>query len=355
MPGFSNNNCMHIANRHSLFARQLFFGSWMIALALPYTTYAQVNLNGSFEATMINGRFDGWVVPAGTTGYHCYADSTVSYDGRQSMRIQATPEAKAISNVVFFQSLDFYLFKALDDITIRYHIRFNQGDSNCIHPYSTLSHCAPEFEKSKQPRVDIHAEKWPGAFETGQWLIYTTKLVPRTNDCKKLYFGLVFKGKVDINLDAITLYVNGKQLHDTHPASIALQQVNENSEEVHTGNDITVKELLLLQQPIPFGHAGNTTLSAAARRHGKKIAAILKAHPAITVQLEGHTCDTGTEEANERVGLARASAVTTFLQQEGIAPERLQTVSKSFHEPVVPNSSEANRSKNRRVVVKIVN
>jgi len=70
----------------------------------------------------------------------------------------------------------------------------------------------------------------------------------------------------------------------------------------------------LLQQPFYFGHAGNTTLTHAARRYAKEVAAILKTPPAIIIQLEGHTCDIGTAATNDRIALARARAVAAFLQ-----------------------------------------
>ncbi len=109
-------------------------------------------------------------------------------------------------------------------------------------------------------------------------------------------------------------------------------------------------ELAVIATPLPFAHKGDTTLSAATRAQADQIIAILQAHPAVTVEIQGHTCDAGSDAVNERIGLARANATARYMESKGIARSRIVTVSKADHEPVLPNTSEANRQQNRRVV-----
>jgi outer membrane protein OmpA-like peptidoglycan-associated protein len=54
------------------------------------------------------------------------------------------------------------------------------------------------------------------------------------------------------------------------------------------------------------------------------------------------------------IGLRRAEAAKAYLVEKGVAPERIQTVSKGKTEPLVPNSNEENRRKNRRVKIVII-
>jgi len=61
------------------------------------------------------------------------------------MRIQSTSDCKVINFIAFYQTLDYLLFKELDDITL-----------------GTPANCAPEFERSGQPSMDIQTGKWRG-------------------------------------------------------------------------------------------------------------------------------------------------------------------------------------------------
>jgi outer membrane protein OmpA-like peptidoglycan-associated protein len=63
----------------------------------------------------------------------------------------------------------------------------------------------------------------------------------------------------------------------------------------------------------------------------------------------------GTKAVNLSIGLRRAEAAKAYLVAKGVAAERIRTASKGETEPLVPNTSEENRRKNRRVVMKIVN
>ena len=65
---------------------------------------------------------------------------------------------------------------------------------------------------------------------------------------------------------------------------------------------------------------------------------------------EGHTCDLGRDEFNLNLGQKRAEAITEYLMTKGFNAENLVAASKGKASPIVPNSSEANRKINRRVV-----
>ena len=65
---------------------------------------------------------------------------------------------------------------------------------------------------------------------------------------------------------------------------------------------------------------------------------------------EGHTCDLGRDEFNLNLGQSRAEAISEYLMTKGFNSENLVATSKGKLSPIVPNSSEANRKINRRVV-----
>lgn len=69
--------------------------------------------------------------------------------------------------------------------------------------------------------------------------------------------------------------------------------------------------------------------------------------------VDGHTCDIGTEARNCNLSVARAESVVAFLTDKGGVPaERLKPRGFGEQSPAVENSSDVNRRKNRRVVIK---
>ena len=71
----------------------------------------------------------------------------------------------------------------------------------------------------------------------------------------------------------------------------------------------------------------------------------------VYVEVQGHTDTTGTKEGNYRLGEQRAEAVRRYLNEHGVALNRIGTISYGPDAPVAPNSDRAGRSQNRRVVL----
>ena len=69
------------------------------------------------------------------------------------------------------------------------------------------------------------------------------------------------------------------------------------------------------------------------------------------IVLEGHCCDIGTEAYNMKLGQRRADRVKRALISQGLAADNISTVSYGEEQPAVPNTSEENREKNRRVEI----
>ncbi len=70
------------------------------------------------------------------------------------------------------------------------------------------------------------------------------------------------------------------------------------------------------------------------------------------LNLVGHTCDLGTDVFNMKLGKARANSVSNYFTSLEVKT-RIDTNSEGENSPAYPNSDEANRSKNRRVVIQI--
>ncbi len=72
-------------------------------------------------------------------------------------------------------------------------------------------------------------------------------------------------------------------------------------------------------------------------------------------EIEGHTDNTGGKEINEKVGLARATAVQRYLYEQYQIPlHKMNVISYGEDKPVAPNNTRAGRAQNRRVVIRVL-
>jgi outer membrane protein OmpA-like peptidoglycan-associated protein len=74
----------------------------------------------------------------------------------------------------------------------------------------------------------------------------------------------------------------------------------------------------------------------------------------VYLEIQGHTDSSGDKEYNYKLGEERAEAVRRFLSKEGIALNRMSTISYGEDEPVSKNTSKKGRAQNRRVVVVVL-
>ncbi|WP_404370258.1 adventurous gliding motility protein AgmC [Corallococcus coralloides] len=87
----------------------------------------------------------------------------------------------------------------------------------------------------------------------------------------------------------------------------------------------------------------------------KQVAAVLRANPQVELlRIEGHTDSQGNDAANLDLSKRRAASVKTFLVNEGIAAERLDSEGFGESKPVDTNKTAAGRENNRRVEFNIV-
>jgi outer membrane protein OmpA-like peptidoglycan-associated protein len=95
--------------------------------------------------------------------------------------------------------------------------------------------------------------------------------------------------------------------------------------------------------------SGSATLTATGRAAVAKAAAILKAHPAANVRVEGHTDSNGSDANNVTLSRARAKTVVDTLIAMGIPAQRLSSIGYGESAPLVPDTTPANQAINRRV------
>jgi outer membrane protein OmpA-like peptidoglycan-associated protein len=72
-----------------------------------------------------------------------------------------------------------------------------------------------------------------------------------------------------------------------------------------------------------------------------------------TIEIQGHTDDKGSSDYNMKLSQNRADAVKNYLITKGVMLDTITAKGFGESKPLVPNDSDSNREKNRRVEFKI--
>jgi peptidoglycan-associated lipoprotein len=80
----------------------------------------------------------------------------------------------------------------------------------------------------------------------------------------------------------------------------------------------------------------------------------LKQFPSTRVEVQGHADERGTRDYNIALGERRAQAVKSYLVSQGIADNRIQTISFGKDKPLDPGHNEAAWSRNRNAYTNVI-
>jgi outer membrane protein OmpA-like peptidoglycan-associated protein len=116
---------------------------------------------------------------------------------------------------------------------------------------------------------------------------------------------------------------------------------------------LTAKEIAI-KGTIHFG-TNNAVIQPDGEQLLDEVADALVRNPQIhKIRIEGHTDNRGTPEKNMTLSNDRAQSVMQYLIKQGIDPNRLEAQGFGATQPLVPNLTPANRTKNRRVTFRIL-
>ncbi|MGH9593301.1 MAG: OmpA family protein, partial [Bryobacteraceae bacterium] len=96
---------------------------------------------------------------------------------------------------------------------------------------------------------------------------------------------------------------------------------------------------------------GKYELRPEAREKLARLAGIVLAHPGLSLEIEGHTDSTGSEEINMKLSQQRADRVRVYLIEQGNSPDNLTAKGLGEAMPVADNDTAAGRQKNRRIEI----
>lgn len=94
-------------------------------------------------------------------------------------------------------------------------------------------------------------------------------------------------------------------------------------------------------------------LTANAKTILDNVGEELVAHPAIEVELSGHTDSRGSDAYNQRLSEQRAKSVLEYLESKGVEASRMGAIGVGEAKPVADNETEEGRELNRRVELRV--
>ena len=98
---------------------------------------------------------------------------------------------------------------------------------------------------------------------------------------------------------------------------------------------------------------GKATIRESSFPSLDKLAEVLNESKDWKIAIEGHTDDKGSLATNLKLSQNRANSVKEYLVKKGVATDKITATGFGETKPIVPNDSDANRDKNRRVEFKI--
>ena len=73
----------------------------------------------------------------------------------------------------------------------------------------------------------------------------------------------------------------------------------------------------------------------------------------LTIEIGGHTDNVGSDSYNQKLSEARAKSAVGYLVRKGITSNRLKAKGYGESSPIATNETDAGRTKNRRVEMKV--
>ena len=99
---------------------------------------------------------------------------------------------------------------------------------------------------------------------------------------------------------------------------------------------------------------GSSALTDNSEEGVAMLAAFLRNHPEISVELAGHTDNVGSDAYNLKLSQERAEVVRQALIAKGIDENRLSAKGYGSTKPVCPNDTDEHRARNRRTEMMVI-
>lgn len=135
------------------------------------------------------------------------------------------------------------------------------------------------------------------------------------------------------------------------------KKIDMNKEKKTRKMDVELKplkaETKLQLKNITF-ETNSAELNASSYEELERVTKLLKENDNIRIEISAHTDDVGSKSYNEKLSDRRAESVIEYLTDHEVTQNQLEAQGYGETRPLLPNNSEENRAKNRRVELEIL-
>ena len=153
---------------------------------------------------------------------------------------------------------------------------------------------------------------------------------------------LMAEGKKEVNIELI-LNPEGK---------LIIKSEKKLEDSGATLSELQIKDNIILHNI--FFERTKPDLVSESYKEVQKLANLMRANPFMNISIAGHTDNVGDKFELIRLSEERARTIKRILLEKGIPAHRVTALGYGDSKPLAPNDTEENKSKNRRVEIKIV-
>jgi len=99
---------------------------------------------------------------------------------------------------------------------------------------------------------------------------------------------------------------------------------------------------------------GKSGIDQASFQELDELVALMKGHPSLVIQLEGHTDNLGNASRNIELSRERVEEVKSYIVGKGVGKNRVKTRAFGGTQPLSSGKTEEERNLNRRVEIRIL-
>lgn len=165
--------------------------------------------------------------------------------------------------------------------------------------------------------------------------------------------------KGQLKIDGTQIDVKGEVSNESQRQQIASDMANALNPTYTIRNGLRVSaseqgllDTTLANRTIEF-ETGSATLAPQGRAILDQMASVLARMSGKTVEIIGHTDNSGSRAANITLSQARADAVKGYLVTKGVAPRSMMTMGVGPDQPIASNDTDDGRARNRRIEFRV--
>lgn len=112
--------------------------------------------------------------------------------------------------------------------------------------------------------------------------------------------------------------------------------------------------VVLSDDSVKFPVNGDQLSPEAETRLGELAQRLISENRNVYLEIQGFTDSRGNARRNQQLGQERAESVRRFLYRQGVALNRMATISYGEEDPVASNATPQGRAQNRRVMIVVL-